>query len=343
MTGDDHATGGTAAYFNRFRATSPAGCSVADWECVRATSYMYAGTPITDAQAAAFEADGLRARAPRAAPAAGTSPQAIARGSARRSARRLRGGVPEPGRAAPPTALTASSWSDWATEPKLERAHGIRLDTTYYYLGPPGMATAPGTAHRIRVPAALRGPRRLPDRRLPGDDAGHRRVRAAGCTSRPTRCSTTPSGAGLVRRVHGEHAHRQRRPGEGERHRRRGSAARRAGGVRGADARLAGRARRLVVHRRGLRRRPADVLAGARPAGARPRGDGAGAGPGRAAARPHGGGQPVAVEPRTVKGVDYAVFKAAAGDYVATYAAERGPPRRSPASPRAPTARATPR
>ena len=51
LTGDDHDVGGTAAYFNRLKASEPAGCSVADWECVRATSYMYPDTPLTDAQA----------------------------------------------------------------------------------------------------------------------------------------------------------------------------------------------------------------------------------------------------------------------------------------------------
>ena len=45
MTGDDHAVNGTAAYFDRFKTSSPAGCSVADWECVRATSYLYPDTP----------------------------------------------------------------------------------------------------------------------------------------------------------------------------------------------------------------------------------------------------------------------------------------------------------
>ena len=43
MTGDDHAQNGTPAFFNRFKTTSAPGCSVADWECVRATSYLYAG------------------------------------------------------------------------------------------------------------------------------------------------------------------------------------------------------------------------------------------------------------------------------------------------------------
>ena len=36
MTGDDHGNGGTAGRFDQYLAASPAGCSVADWECVRA-------------------------------------------------------------------------------------------------------------------------------------------------------------------------------------------------------------------------------------------------------------------------------------------------------------------
>lgn len=59
MTGDDHARGGTAGRFGQFIASSPAGCSVANWECVRGTSYMFPNTPLTDAQAATFNAAGF--------------------------------------------------------------------------------------------------------------------------------------------------------------------------------------------------------------------------------------------------------------------------------------------
>ena len=52
MTGDDHANGGTAGRFDQYLADSPAGCSVAQWECIRATSYVYPSSPLTDAQAA---------------------------------------------------------------------------------------------------------------------------------------------------------------------------------------------------------------------------------------------------------------------------------------------------
>jgi len=36
------------------------------------------------------------------------------------------------------------SWADWATQPKVELAHGIHLDTNYYYYPDTWMATKPG-------------------------------------------------------------------------------------------------------------------------------------------------------------------------------------------------------
>ena len=60
MTGDDHGNGGTAGRFAEFAAHGPNGCSVADWQCVRATSYIYPDTPsLSDSAAAAFQAAGF--------------------------------------------------------------------------------------------------------------------------------------------------------------------------------------------------------------------------------------------------------------------------------------------
>ncbi len=59
MTGDDHASGGTAGQFDNFKAASPQGCSVADWECIRSTSYVYTGTPLSDAAAKAYQDEGF--------------------------------------------------------------------------------------------------------------------------------------------------------------------------------------------------------------------------------------------------------------------------------------------
>ena len=59
MTGDDHVNGGTAGRFDDFIAASPTGCSVADWECVRATSYVFPETALDNAAASAYNASGF--------------------------------------------------------------------------------------------------------------------------------------------------------------------------------------------------------------------------------------------------------------------------------------------
>ena len=60
MTGDDHGNGGTAGRFDQYLAASPAGCNVANWECVRSTSYIYVETQnLTSAQAASYTVTGL--------------------------------------------------------------------------------------------------------------------------------------------------------------------------------------------------------------------------------------------------------------------------------------------
>ena len=44
-TGDDHGNGGTVGRFDQYDANSPAGCSVANWTCLRFSSYVYPNTP----------------------------------------------------------------------------------------------------------------------------------------------------------------------------------------------------------------------------------------------------------------------------------------------------------
>ena len=43
------------------------------------------------------------------------------------------------------------AWSDWATQPKVELANGIRLDTNYYYWPPAWVSEPPGLLHRLRA------------------------------------------------------------------------------------------------------------------------------------------------------------------------------------------------
>jgi hypothetical protein len=50
---------GTRDTFDKLDARSPAGCSVADWTCLRATSWGYTGISLTDAQAADYQTRGF--------------------------------------------------------------------------------------------------------------------------------------------------------------------------------------------------------------------------------------------------------------------------------------------
>jgi hypothetical protein len=64
LTGDDHIgrgspSGSSEIFFDRHKQQSPANCSVADWECVRSSSYGYVGNTISDAKYAAYTAEGF--------------------------------------------------------------------------------------------------------------------------------------------------------------------------------------------------------------------------------------------------------------------------------------------
>ena len=154
MTGDDHGNGGTIGRFDQYRNDSPQGCSVADWECVRGTSYIYENTPMTNAQAAAYEADGFEVALHVNTNCNNWTSQANLDSF---YSSQLNGfGNKYTSVPAPSTNRThCIAWSDWASQPKVELAHGIRLDTNYYYWPPgwvqnrPGMFTGSGMPMRF--------------------------------------------------------------------------------------------------------------------------------------------------------------------------------------------------
>ena len=149
MSGDDHspsaAPGGTASIFDRFKQLSPAGCVVANWECVRSTSYIYPDSVLTNAQAAGYLANGFEiALHPQVGSCPTTVPTAdqfaaawdtqLAQFQAKYTS------VP-----APATSRThCVEWPDWATEPKLELARGIRMDGNYYHYPASWIGSKPG-------------------------------------------------------------------------------------------------------------------------------------------------------------------------------------------------------
>ena len=153
LTGDDHGHAGTIGQFNRYQQASPAGCSVADWQCVRSTSYVYPGTDITDAQAQAFQAAGFEIALHLSTDCADFTPASLEDDWETQ--------LPEfgddyPSLAAPRTSRThCIAWSDWASEPKVELSHGVRFDANYYYWpgawvqDRPGMFTGSGFPMRF--------------------------------------------------------------------------------------------------------------------------------------------------------------------------------------------------
>ena len=154
MTGDDHGNGGTVGRFQQYQADSPSGCSVADWQCVRGTSYVYPGTPISDSQAAAFQSQGFEIALHSSTNCADFTSQAQLESFY--SSQLAAFAADYPSLNSPVTNRThCIAWSDWATQPKVELENGIRLDTDYYYWpgawiqDRPGMFTGSGMPMRF--------------------------------------------------------------------------------------------------------------------------------------------------------------------------------------------------
>jgi hypothetical protein len=142
MTGDDHANGGTSGRFDQNIAASPSGCNVANWECVRSTSYIYASPKMTDAQAASYNNQGFEVALHTNTNCADWTPSTLQNFF---SQQLNVFGSTYPSIPAPATNRThCVAWSDWATQPKVENSNGIRLDTTYYYYPGNWVANHPG-------------------------------------------------------------------------------------------------------------------------------------------------------------------------------------------------------
>jgi len=153
MTGDDHANGGTAGRFNDYINASTLGCSVNDWQCIRGTSYIYPGTPITDAEVASFVAQGFEIALH---VTTGCTDWTSASLTSAYTTQMTQFATQYPHAGAPKTNRThCVVTSDYATQPQVEVNKGIRLDTNYYYfpdtwiLDRPGMFTGSGMPQRF--------------------------------------------------------------------------------------------------------------------------------------------------------------------------------------------------
>jgi chitodextrinase len=142
MTGDDHGNNGTTGRWNDFLAASPAGCSVENWECVRGTSYMYPSTPMTNARAADFEAQGFEV---------GLHVNTNCADYDRTQLEQIYTrdinafSIKWPSAPRPTTQRHhCIAWTDWATAAKVQSSFGVRLDTSYYFWPPGWVLNRPG-------------------------------------------------------------------------------------------------------------------------------------------------------------------------------------------------------
>lgn len=132
MAGDDHSTAnGTKTSFDSLAAASPANCSVANWECHRATSWLYLNTPVTDAQAASYQQNGFDIGAHVSSGCSNWTAASLQDNYATDLANWREKYPSLPNQAG--SRLHCIVWTDWATQPKVELANGIRFDMNYYY------------------------------------------------------------------------------------------------------------------------------------------------------------------------------------------------------------------
>jgi VCBS repeat-containing protein len=143
MTGDDHANGGTTGRFQQFGALSAPGCSVANWECIRGTSYIYNNTPgINNAAALAFVNDGFEIGLHVTTNCLDWTPTSL-EGFYADQLSQFTSNLPSI--PSPRTNRThCIAWSDYSTQPHVELAHGIRFDANYYYYPASWIQDRPG-------------------------------------------------------------------------------------------------------------------------------------------------------------------------------------------------------
>jgi hypothetical protein len=149
LSGDDHspgfAPGGTESHFNRFKEQSAPGCDVADWECVRATSYLFADNPLTNTAAAGYLADGFEIALHPLFASCPLTPISQTELAARFDTQLSGFQSKYTNLPAPATSRThCVFWPDWASEAKVEAAHGIRLDANYYNFPESWVGATPG-------------------------------------------------------------------------------------------------------------------------------------------------------------------------------------------------------
>ena len=149
LSGDDHspsqAPGGTASHFDRYKALSPAGCSLAAWDCVRSTSYVYPNATLTNGQAAGYTADGFEVALHPLISSCPTATMTEAELGAVYDSQLPQFQSKYTSAGAPVSSRShCVYWPDWASNAKVELARGIRMDANYYHFPGPWIGAKPG-------------------------------------------------------------------------------------------------------------------------------------------------------------------------------------------------------
>ncbi|WP_341486585.1 Ig-like domain-containing protein [Pararhizobium sp. A13] len=154
MAGDDHGTrSGTEDSFDRLKAAEPEGCSIAEWECYRATAWIYTNGGLSPREASAYAAEGFDIGVHVNRGCNNLLPMDFARMFSRDLYEFRIKYSDLPPQAGSRTHCVA--WSDWASTPKVEARYGVRMDLSYYYWPPfwikgrPGFMTGSGLPMRF--------------------------------------------------------------------------------------------------------------------------------------------------------------------------------------------------
>jgi hypothetical protein len=162
MTGDDHAGiyGGSYAStrFDEYLAASPQGGSVADWTVPRCTAYIYVSPSpslTNNAQAAAYNAAGFEIGVHLNTGCSNYTGSGL---DAFFTAQMGQFTAKYPSLPAQTThRIHCIAWSDYSTPASVSRAHGIRLETSYYYWPPAWVADQPGLFTGSGMPMRFAG------------------------------------------------------------------------------------------------------------------------------------------------------------------------------------------
>ncbi|WP_411732508.1 Ig-like domain-containing protein [Paeniglutamicibacter sp.] len=132
MASDDHGTpNGTATMFQQLDELSPYGCSVDHWECFRATSWLTSNSGLSIDAAKNYSDRGFDVGAHVSTGCADWNARSLmlafsqSLGEFRSKYRNL---PPQTG-----NRMHCIAWSDWSTQATAERSWGMRIDMNYYY------------------------------------------------------------------------------------------------------------------------------------------------------------------------------------------------------------------